>query len=134
MELGFMPKTIRQSVTVKATPARIYGMLMDATQHARLTGGKATISRKVGGRFTAFDGYAEGVNLELRPGKKIVQSWRASDWPANHYSKATFALKKVPGGTRVEFTQTGVPNNQFASIKQGWIDYYWTPLKTRFPR
>ncbi|HEV8353523.1 MAG TPA: SRPBCC family protein [bacterium] len=127
-----MPKTIRQSVTVGASPAQVYGILMDSKKHARLTGGAASISRKVGGRFTAFDGYAEGVNLELQPGKKIVQSWRANDWPANHYSKATFALRKVKGGCRLTFTQTGVPNSQYGSIKRGWIDYYWTPLRERF--
>lgn len=129
-----MPKTIRQSVTVHASPAKVYDVLMDSKKHARLTGGRASISRKVGGRFSAFDGYAEGVNLELQTGKKIVQSWRASDWPANHYSKATFALKKIAGGARLTFTQTGVPNGQYASIKQGWIDYYWTPLKVMFAR
>ncbi|MGH2348410.1 MAG: SRPBCC domain-containing protein [bacterium] len=127
-----MPKTIRQSVTVGASPTRVYAILMDSKKHARLTGGGASISRRVGGRFTSFDGYAQGVNLELIPGKKIVQSWRASDWPANHYSKATFTLKRVKGGTRLTFTQTGVPNSQYGSIKQGWIDYYWAPLRERF--
>lgn len=129
-----MPKTIRQSVTVNASPAKVYQTLLDSRRHSRLTGGKASISRRVGGRFTAFDGYAEGVNLELQNGKKIVQSWRASDWPANHYSKATFGLKKVKGGTRLTFTQTGVPNSDYTAVKQGWIDYYWTPLKQRFAR
>lgn len=129
-----MPKTIRQRVTIPTGPKAVYETLMDSKKHSRLTGGKTSISRRVGGRFTAFDGYAEGVNLELQDAKKIVQSWRASDWPANHYSKATFTLKKVKGGTRLTFTQTGVPNSQYASIKQGWMDYYWTPLKVLFPR
>lgn len=129
-----MPKTIRQSVTVQASPSQVYGILMDPRKHARLTGGKATISQKVGGRFSTFDGYAEGVNLELQKARRIVQSWRASDWPANHYSKATVVLKEVPGGTKLTFTQTGVPNNQYSSIKQGWIDYYWVPLRLLFAK
>jgi len=129
-----MPRTIRQSVTVQASPSQVYSILMDPRKHARLTGGKATISQKVGERFSTFDGYADGVNLELQKGRKIVQSWRASDWPLNHYSKATFALKKVPGGTKLTFTQTGVPNNQYSSIKQGWIDYYWVPLRELFAK
>jgi activator of HSP90 ATPase len=69
------------------------------------------------------------VNLEIRRGKKIVQTWRASDWPADHYSTVTFVLKPVKGGTRLTFTQTGVPDNQYAGIKQGWIEYYWKPMK-----
>ena len=85
--------TIKQSVTIKAKPHDVYEALMDAKKHAKFTGGKAVISREVGGKFNVFDGYAEGVNLELVPDKKIVQSWRADDWPKGHYSKATFDLK-----------------------------------------
>lgn len=124
-----MPKAIRQSVTIKATPQAVYEALMDSRKHARFTGGTASISRKVGGKFSVFDGYAEGINLKLVSGKKIVQTWRANDWPKNQYSKATFALTKVKSGTRLTFTQTGVPDQQYTAVKQGWIDFYWTPLK-----
>lgn len=124
-----MPKAIRQSVTIRATPQVVYEALMDSRKHARFTGGGASISRTVGGKFSVFDGYAEGVNLELVSGKKIVQTWRASDWPKNHYSKATFALTKVKGGTRLTFTQTGVPDDQHTAVKNGWVEFYWTPLK-----
>ena len=87
-------KTIRQSITFKASLHEVYEALMDSRKHARFTGAQARISRKAGGKFTAYDGYIEGVNLNLVPDKKIVQSWRGSDWPENHYSMATFSLKK----------------------------------------
>ena len=122
-------RNIKQSVTIKASPHDVYEALMDSKKHAKFTGGKASISREVGGKFTAFDGYAEGVNLELVPDKKIVQSWRASDWPEGHYSKATFALKETQGGTNLTFTQTGVPEDQYDAISQGWREYYWAPMK-----
>jgi activator of HSP90 ATPase len=122
-------KTIKQSVTIKASPHDVYEALMDSKKHAEFTGGKATISRKVGGKFSAFDGYAKGVNLELVPDKKIVQSWRAEDWPEGHYSQATFAFIKVEDGTKLTFTQTGVPDDQYDSVAQGWKDYYWAPMK-----
>src|SRR3989338_2069202 len=101
-------KTIKQSVTFKTTPHAVYEMLMDSDKHSQLTGGEAKISREIGGTFTAFDGYSEGTNLELIPDKKIVQTWRASDWPEGHYSRVTFLLKEVDAGTRLTFTQTGV--------------------------
>jgi activator of HSP90 ATPase len=122
-------KTVRQSVTIKASADDVYEALMDSKKHAKFTGDKASISRKVGGKFSAFDGYAEGTNLELVPDKKIVQSWRASDWPEGHYSKATFSFKEVAGSTRLTFTQTGVPEEQYEDISQGWRDYYWAPMK-----
>jgi activator of HSP90 ATPase len=102
---------------------------MDSKKHARFTGDKAVISRKVGGKFSVFDGYSEGANLELVPDVKIVQSWRASDWPEGHYSQASFTFKEIPGGTRLSFIQTGVPAKQYDDISQGWRDYYWAPMK-----
>lgn len=82
---------------------------MDSRKHGKFTGSKTSISRKVGGKFSVYDGGLKGVNLELVPDEKIVQSWRTEDWPEGHYSKITFALEEVNGKTRLTFTQTGVP-------------------------
>ena len=122
-------KTIRQSVTIKASPHAVYEALMDSRKHAKFTGAQAKISRKVKGRFSAYDGYIEGVHLDLVPDKKIVQSWRGSDWPEAHFSKATFSLRKIKNGTRLMFTQSGVPAQHYHGIHQGWRDYYWKPMK-----
>ena len=122
-------RTIKQTVTFKAAPHDVYEALMDSKKHAKFTGDKATISRKVGGKFSTFDGYSEGTNLELKQDNKIVQPWRAGDWPDGLYSTATFSFKAIPSGTRLTFTQSGVPEKQYDDIAQGWRDYYWTPLK-----
>lgn len=122
-------KTIRQVTTFKVSPHDVYEALMDSAKHSQFTGGTAIISREVGGKFSAFDGYSEGVNIELVPDLKIVQTWRASDWPEGHYSRATFSLNTVTGGTRLTFTQTAVPEEQYDDISKGWRDYYWAPLK-----
>ncbi len=122
-------KTIRQSATFKASAHEVYEALMDSRQHSRFTGDKASISRKVGGKFTAYGGYIEGTNLELTPDQKIVQSWRARDWPEGHFSRVTYSLKEANGGTRLTFTQSGVPDEFYDEIGQGWRDFYWKPMK-----
>ena len=124
-----MSKTIRQSVTFKATPHRVYEALMDSRQHARFTGEAARINRKVGGKIMAYGGYIIGKNVELAPDVKIVQTWHAADWPEGHQSRVTFSLKPIAGGTRLTFTHSGVPDEHYESIKQGWIENYWTPMK-----
>ena len=124
-----MGKTIRQTATFTASPHEVYEILMDARKHAELTGGKARISREIGGAFSIYDGEIEGKNLELVSDRKIVQSWRYSDWPKGHYSTATFELEKIEKGTRLKFTQTDVPDDKYEEIKQGWKDYYWQPMK-----
>lgn len=122
-------KTIRQSVTFKASPHEVYESLMDSKRHGKFTGSKVKISRKAGSRFSVYDGDIEGVTLELIPDQKIVQSWRYSNWPKGHYSKATFSFKEISSGTRLTFTQTGVPEEFYNDISQGWRDYYWGPIK-----
>ena len=122
-------KRIRQSVTFKEGPHEVYELLMDSRKHARFTGTKARISRREGGKFTAYDGYIEGINLNIVRDRKIVQSWRGSDWPEGHYSRATFSLKKVKNGTHLTFTQSRVPEQYYHDINQGWRDYYWKPMK-----
>jgi activator of HSP90 ATPase len=122
-------KTIKQSVLFKSTPHEIYEMLMDPKKHSEFTGDKAKISRRVGGKFSVFGGYATGENLELVPDKKIVQTWRASDWPSGHFSEVAFELEKSKTGAKLKFTQTRVPEDHCDDIKQGWVDYYWKPMK-----
>ncbi|HSW58186.1 MAG TPA: SRPBCC domain-containing protein [Dehalococcoidales bacterium] len=103
---------------------------MDSHKHAQLTGSDCRISRRVGGRFSLYGGDISGENLELIPDHKIVQSWRYADWPEGVFSKAAFVLEKTETGTRLTFTQSGVPDDKYADIKQGWKDYYWSPLRT----
>jgi activator of HSP90 ATPase len=127
--LNMKIRTIKQQEEFEAGPHEIYEALMDSEKHGHFTGGKASIDRVVGGKFNTFDGYSEGENLELVPDEKIVQTWRASDWPENHYSHVTFSLEAIDGGTRLSFLQTGVPEAQCDDIAKGWQEYYWTPMK-----
>ena len=122
-------KTIRQVATFKASPHEVYELLMDEKKHSQFTGGKAVITRNVGESFTIYNGEMEGTNLELVPDRKIVQSWRFTNWPKGHFSKVTFSIKEITTGTYLNFTQSGVPEEDFDSIAQGWKDYYWEPMK-----
>ena len=122
-------KTIKQGVMFLAKPEDIYKALMESKSHSEFTGDVAKISKKVGGKFSAFGGYAMGKNLALVPGKKIVQSWRASDWDKGDISEITFLLKPAPKGTKLMFTHKNVPAKFAKSIASGWKEYYWEPLR-----
>jgi uncharacterized protein YndB with AHSA1/START domain len=125
-----MATSIHQEVTIKATPARVYRALMTSKQHEAFTAnGKARISPKVGGAFSAHGGYVSGINVELRPGRRIVQAWRSYTLPEGVYSIARFELKKVRGGTRLVFDQTGLPPEHVGHLRSGWKARYWKPLK-----
>ena len=121
--------TIRQTVKFKASPHEVYESLMDSKKHSGFTGEDAKISRKVGGKFSAYGRYITGKNLKLIADRKIVQKWRGSDWPQGHCSTVTFTLKKIPGGTELMFLQTEVPEEFLMDISDGWTEFYWKNRK-----
>jgi len=116
---------------LEADSGKVYETLMDSKRTSKFTDGKARIATGVGQKFTMFDGYINGTILELVPGTKIVQSWQAAEkgWPKDHFSKAVFTLRKVKTGTRVNFIQSGVPEECYEHISKGWKEFYWVPLR-----
>jgi len=127
-------KTIVQTITFKASPIEVYDVLMDSSKHSALSGEKANISKKVGGKFTAWGTHISGINLALKPGKKIVQAWRATGWWPDHYSIAIFDISQVRGGSKLKFTQIGIPPGRYSGHYRGWIEAYWTPIKEVFAK
>jgi len=125
-------KTLQQTVRFKASPQEVYDTLMDSKKHKSLSGEPARISKKVGGKFTAWGSHLSGINLVLKPGEKIVQAWRATGWWPDHYSIAIFDISKVAGGSKLKFTQIGVPPRRYSGHYGGWIETYWTPMKEIF--
>jgi activator of HSP90 ATPase len=131
--MKFKTSTIEQKIIIHASPEEVYEAFMNPKIHSKFTGSKVKGKPEVGEKFTASDGYIMGKNLELEKGKKIVQEWKTSEWPSNYPSsifKLTF--KKTEGGTEVNMTHSKVPTEQVEDYRQGWIDYYWKPLKEYF--
>ena len=127
-------KTIKQKVKFDVSPNDVFDALMDSRKHSQFTESSARISRQVGGRISVYDGYIEGTNLEIVPDKKIVQKWRASDWPKGHFSVAKFELKKKGRGSELMFTQESVPVEQYKAISDGWHEHYWNKMKEFFKK
>jgi activator of HSP90 ATPase len=126
-------KTIKQTELFPAEPIDVYEALMDAKKHTEFTGSKAIIDQRVGGKFTAWDGYISGKNLKLEKGKRILQEWKTSEWPVGYApSTVEFTLKKKEKGTELTMVHSNVPAEQADSYRQGWIDSYWKPLKQYF--
>ncbi len=73
-----MGYTFTLSEIIPAPPAAIYDAWVNSRAHSAMTGSKATQSPRVGANVSAWDGYISGTNLELVPGKRIVQSWRTT--------------------------------------------------------
>jgi activator of HSP90 ATPase len=110
-----------------ATPAQLYEFFMDPKKHTAATGMPANISRKVGGKWSAFGGMILGKTLALVPNRMIVQAWRSSQWKkADPDSILVVRFEKsASGGATVALTHVGVPEYDHDGVRQGWIKYYW---------
>ena len=121
--------TISQSITIKASPAKVYQALISAEQFSKVTGAPADISSDEGGEFSCFGGQITGRHIELIPDQRIVQSWRVKAWPEGVYSEVSFELSESGDTTTLELTQTGYPDDAAEHLEPGWHKMYWEPLK-----
>lgn len=130
-----MCKTLKLKVRFAAPPETIYGLLTDSKKRTTVTGRKAAISTKVGGAFSADAGKVTGINVDLVPGKRIVQAWRRDDFPEGIYSMAAFVLTPTAsGGTELVLTHRGVPKVLLDSAENDWRERYWGPMKAYLTR
>ena len=126
-----MVKTITQKILFKnASPEQLYDLYMDSKKHSQSTGEAAKILNKEGAAFTAYSGYITGKNLQLVPGKSIVQAWRSKDFTKSDVdSTFTLLFEKKGNDTTVHMVHANIPNAEAAGIKKGWNDFYWKPWK-----
>jgi len=111
-----------------ATPEILYSAWLSSVGHSNMTGGAATVSNVVGGTFEAWDGYIQGKNLELEPSKRILQSWRTTEFSDSAEDSLLEILFEAQGtGTLLTIVHSNLPEHG-AQYEQGWIDSYIIPM------
>jgi uncharacterized protein YndB with AHSA1/START domain len=121
------------SEVIPARPERIYSVWLSSDEHTAFTGDKAVVEPFVGGKHSAFDGYAVGRTVDLQPGHRIVQTWRAEDFPVGSPdSRVEVTLEETVGGTMLTILHTEIPSGQGSRCRDGWLKYYLEPLKGYF--
>jgi activator of HSP90 ATPase len=120
--------SLHQEIELKATPQRVYEVLLDSKQFAAFTGMPAEIDPKAGGALSMFGAMIVGRNVELIPNQRIVQAWRSAGWDAGVYSIVKFELKPGGAGTIVVLDHSGFPQGSFDHLDPGWYMRYWDPL------
>ncbi len=119
-----------------AIPARvdvIYDAWMSSDGHSAMTGATASLDPRVGGAFEAFDAYISGTTLELEPGRRIVQSWRTSEFDEDDAdSQIEVLLEPAEGATKITIRHTNVPDGHRSYENGGWQSNYFDPMKVYF--
>lgn len=115
--------------TLPVDAATVYRDWLSSKAHTLFTGGVAKIEPFVGGKFTAWDGYIFGETLELEKDKRIVQTWKTSNFPDGHEpSLLEVLLEDVEGGCKITLNHTLIPSGQGKEYEQGWMDNYFLPM------
>ena len=125
--------SISLNAEFSCSPETLYDAWLDSEEHAAFTGGDAVASSEVGGAFTAWDDYITGKNLELEPGKRILQSWRTTEFTAGDKDSLLEVLLEPGGkGTLVTLNHSNIPVGQGERYKAGWVEHYFEPMSDYF--
>jgi activator of HSP90 ATPase len=123
------------SSVIPASPETIYKAWLSGKEHGAMTGSTATAAARVGGKFTAWEGYISGKTLALEPCSRIVQAWRSTDFPKDAPdSRLEIVLAPAKSGTRLTLKHSELPKGSSAGYRKGWIDFYFKPMKEYFSR
>jgi len=130
-----MTYDFKLSCTLPASPQAVHDAWLDSAAHSAMTGAGAKIIKRVGGAHSAWDGYITGKTVGLIPGKRIVQTWRTTQFAGDDPdSTITVELAPTKTGTRLSLTHSGVPDGQTSYENGGWRYNYFAPMKAYFAR
>ena len=118
---------------IKTSPEQIYHAWLTSKAHGAMTGGDAKCSSKVGGKFSAWDGYILGKNLELIKDKYIKQSWRTIEFDQDQPdSILEIALKEIkPGITELTLSHSVLLPKDL-KYKMGWVEKLFRSYESIF--
>lgn len=126
-------ESLTMDTTLLASPERVYAAWIDGGEHSEFTGGEAIIDAREGGKHSAWSGYIEGTFLELEPGKRLVMTWRTTEFDeADADSHVVVRFMPDGGGTRIELVHTGLPPGSAQKYTTGWREFYFVPMGKYF--
>ena len=129
------------TVTIHAKAETIYKAWLSSEGHSALTGSPAKIDGTVDGDFVAWDGYIQGMFLELEENKRILQAWRTAEFPEEaEDSIVEILLEEITTGldmprktrdhsTLLTLKHSNIPEGQADGYKTGWEDFYFKPMR-----
>jgi uncharacterized protein YndB with AHSA1/START domain len=131
-----MADAFQLEMIVPAEPQRVFSAWLDAKEHAAFTGGgEAVVEPWTGGRFIAWDGYIHGILLGVDQARRVVQTWRTSEFPPEaRDSRLVVEFEPARGGTRVVVRHSDLPPSQAKRYEKGWMEHYLKPLARYFAK
>lgn len=110
----------------------LFFCFVDVNRVRAYAGSDAKISSEKGGTFSLFGGSVTGENLEVEPGKKLIQKWRFNSWPKDVYSTVSMEFIQKDSKVVLKLKQTGIPSDELEHTKEGWSVNYFHRIKGVF--
>lgn len=112
---------------------KLFKAWLNGADHGKMTGGDATGEPTVGSAFTAWDGYISGKNLELELDKRILQTWRTSEFSdSDDDSMLEVLLEDIGDTCQLTLKHWNIPEGQGKSYFTGWDEHYFEPMQNYF--
>ena len=125
-----MAKIIKLTRDFDATPEEVYIALTNPVTISLWTGEGAEMSTEPNSEFIIMGGDIQGRNLQFEPNKLIQQEWYFEG--EQEKSIVTIRLEPHKAGTRIFVEQTGVPEDAYENLLEGWKEAYLSSLKLFF--
>jgi activator of HSP90 ATPase len=119
-------KEFKKYFKIQASVQDVYNALVNPNVIELWTGDDVIMDDQVGTEFSLYDGNISGKNLEIEPGKKLVQQWYFGE--QEEPSIVTIKLHDDKGNTSVEVRQTNIPDEAYENIVEGWSFAYFEPI------
>jgi len=122
---------IHLELELSVNPEKLYNDWLDSKAHSSFTGGEAHISNSLNSEFSCWDGYISGRIKELEPAKRILQSWRTSEFKElDEDSILEVLFNNLPtGNTLFILNHWNLSEDDIEKYKSGWVEHYLKPMK-----
>jgi hypothetical protein len=127
---------IEMSWIVAGKPKEVFDHWMSGEGHTAMTGGAAVIDAREGGKFTAWDGYIQGLTKKVdKKARRIVQTWRTADFAKGAKdSRIEVEMRALAGQTQVVIKHTKLQKGDGAKYTLGWHQFYLQPMTAYFEK
>lgn len=128
-----MTEQFTTSAFIPALPMVVYVAWTDGALRTAITGQRVESAPLVGRTFSVDDGFIAGANIDLEPGRHIVQAWRTRDFPDDAPdSRVTVNLLAEGNGTRLNLTHQDIPDGTSGRYRDMWNEQVFRPMQEFF--
>jgi hypothetical protein len=128
-------EALRVTSTIPVAPTTLYFAWIDSTHHSSMTGQAAKIDPVVGATYSCCNGYVTGKLVILDLGRRIVESWRTTDFPRDAAdSRVEVHFETLGLSTRILILHTEIPEGQSEKYKALWNERYIAPMRAYFSK